>query len=216
MNGTQPDTGMDFVMRQGSDPFVPFHFMRGIAVHRSAGIVGARFGSMLGRLIAMILISAPAGAADFGGSDFGAPCDAAIAHERARGSLAIPWNTIPAADIYVFSGREYNRDLGITYFCPKGTLARVNYLFPIEHPEKTISSYRDVYDVLISVYGAPFFDTTPWQVGGNTKDPSVISPDPQKYMTSWRTPLLDVNMTIGLDSESQGWRVLVVMDQRNN
>jgi len=102
------------------------------------------------------------------------------------------------------------------YFCPKGDLAGVNYLFPIEQPEKTISSYRDVYDLLLSVYGAPFFDSTPWQVGGNTKDPSVITPNAQKYMTSWRTPLLNVNMAIRLDSEIPGWRVFVEIDQRNN
>ena len=171
---------------------------------------------MLGRFIALILISAPAGAADFQGSDFGAPCDAAIAHDRARGSLAIPWKKLPRGDIYIFNGREYNRDVEIMYFCPKGDLAGVNYLFPIEQPEKTISSYRDVYDLLLSIYGAPFFDSTPWQVGGNTKDPSVITPNAQKYMTSWRTPLLNVNMAIRLDSEIPGWRVFVEIDQRKN
>lgn len=188
--------------------------MRGIAFHRGARIVAARSGAMLGYLIAMILISAPTGAADFRGLDFGAPCNAAPAHEQARGSVAIPWKTIPGADVYAFTGREYNRDLVIMYFCPQGTLFSGNYFFPIEQPEKTVSSYRDVYDLLVAVYGAPFVDTTPWQVGGSTKDPRVISSDPQKYLTSWITPLLNVNMAIRLSNESPGWRVFVVINRR--
>jgi hypothetical protein len=136
------------------------------------------------------------------------------AREQARGSVAIPWKTIPGADVYAFKGIEFNRDLVIMYFCPQGSLLSGNYLFPIEQPQKTVTSYRDVYDLLVSVYGAPFFDTTPWQIGGSTKD--LVSPDPQKYMTAWRTPLLNVNMAIGLNGESEapGWRVFVVISRR--
>lgn len=216
--GHPPIKRMDFAMGQVSPPFVPCNFLRGIAFYGGARIAAARFGSMLGFFVAMIVISAPAGAAEFRTLDLGAPCDAVPAREQARGSVAIPWKQIPGADVYAFTGREYERDLVIMYFCPQGNLFSGNYFFPIEQPEKTVTSYRDVYDLLVSVYGAPFVDSTPWQVGGSTKDPRVISPDPQKYMTMWRTPLLNVNMAIGLNRESEGpgSRVFVVISRRKN
>ena len=217
MNRTQVDKRMDSMMDQVSRLFVPFNFVRAIAFHRSgAGVAGGRFGSMSGCLIAMILISAPANAADFRGLDFGAPCDTAPAHEQARGSVAIPWKTIPGADVYAFTGREYNRDLVITYFCPHGALFSGNYFLPIEQPEKALSSYRDVYDLLVAVYGAPFDDTTPWQVGGSTKDPGFISSDPRKYTTSWMTPFLYVGMAIGRSNESPDLRVFVMIKRRKD
>jgi hypothetical protein len=203
---------MEFMMGRVSHSFVPLNFTSGIVFHRGRRIIAARFGSMLGRLIAMILISAPAGAANFRGLEFGAPCAAAPAHEQARGSVAIPWKTNPGADVYAFTGREYNRDLVIIYACPQGTLVSGNYMFPVEQLEKTVSTYRDVHDRLVSIYGAPFIDSPPWQVG--TKDPRGISQHPQKYITSWRTPILNVAMSILRTNEPPGWRVFVVIDRR--
>jgi hypothetical protein len=202
-------------MAQVSHTFMLFNFMRGSTFYGAARIVAARFGSMLGCFIAVILIAAPADAADFRTLDLGAPCDAAPAREQARGSVAIPWKKIPGADVYAFTGRDYDRDLVVMYFCPQGTLFSGNYFFPIEQPEKAVTSYRGVYDLLIAVYGAPFVDNTPWQVGGSTKDERVINPDPWMYMTAWRTPRLNINMAItqGQESEGPGWRVFVVISR---
>jgi hypothetical protein len=209
---------MDSVMGQVSLPFMLFNFMRGTALCGGARIFAARFGSMLGCFIAVTLISAPADAEDFRTLNLGSPCDAVPAREQARGSVAIPWKKIPGANVYAFTGRDYDRDLVVMYFCPQGTLFSGNYFFPIEQPENAVTSYRGVYDLLVAVYGAPFVDNTPWQVGGSTKDERVINPDPRMYMTAWRTPRLNVNMCFvqGNESEGPGWRVFVVISRRKD
>jgi hypothetical protein len=176
-------------------------------------VTAASFSLMLGCLLAVTLAAAPAGAADFRTLDFGATCESVQAHEQARGSVAIPWGKISGADVYAFRGRDYDRDLILMYFCPKGALFSGNYYFPVEQIETAVTSYRNTYDLLVSVYGAPFIDNTPWQVGGSTKDERVINSDSRKYMTSWSTPRLHATISImpSQESEGPGWRVFVVI-----
>jgi len=119
MNGTHPDKRMDSVKDQVRHPFVLLNFMRGIASDGGARIVAARFGSMLGCFVAMILIAAPAGAAEFRTLDIGAPCDAVPAREQARGSVAIPWKTIPGADVYAFTEENSTAILSSCIFARK-------------------------------------------------------------------------------------------------
>jgi hypothetical protein len=168
---------------------------------------------MLRVLVALALLSAPVGAADFRVLDFGDACASIQAREEPLGSVAIPWQKISGADIYAFKGREFNRELLITYFCPKGTLFSGNYYFPVEPLDVAVTSYRAAYDLLVSMYGAPFFDTSPWQVGANDKDPRAIASDPQKYTTAWKTPRLHVALSLmpNFPSEGPGRRVFIVV-----
>ncbi len=178
-------------------------------------ITAFRLGSMLGLCLAVTSFSSPLRAADFRTLDFGAACDSVVTREQARGSVPIPREKISGADVYGFRGREYDRDLVLTYFCPKGVLFSGNYYFPVEVLETAIVSYRNTYDLLVSIYGAPFIDNTPWQVGGDTKDEHVVSSDPRKYMTGWRIPRLPATVSImpSHKSENQGWRVFVVISR---
>ena len=175
----------------------------------------ASVSTMLGRLIATILVSAPVVAADFRTLDIGAQCDSVPAREQARGSVAIPWGEVSGADVYAFKARDYDRDLVLMYFCPKGSLFSGNYFFPVEKLEKAVTSFHNAYDLLVSVYGAPFIDNTPWQAGESTKDERFVSAEPRKYMASWRTPRLHVAMSImpSHASEGPGWRVFVVISR---
>lgn len=178
--------------------------------------VGAvRCRSMSGYLVAAIIVSSPAPAEDFRTLNFGAACDSVQAREQARGSVAISSGKIPGADNYAFRGRDFDRDLTLTYFCPKGILFSGNYFFPVEQLEAAATSYRNAYDLLVSLYGAPYIDTTPWQVGGDTKDERAVASNPRKYMTSWRTPRLHVTVSIMPSDESgePGWRVFVVLSR---
>ncbi len=176
-------------------------------------IVVSRLGSTLGLCVAVISISLPLRAADFRTLDFGAACDSVVTREQARGSIPIPWGKISGADAYGFRGRDYDRDLVLMYFCPKGVLFSGNYFFPVEDLETAVASYHNTYNLLVSIYGALFIYTTPWQVGGNAKDEHVINPDPRKYMTSWATSRVHATVSIMRSNESgtQGWRVFVVI-----
>ena len=173
---------------------------------RSRQLLRAPF--VLAHLLAVIVISAPVGAADFRTLDFGARCDGVQAREQARGSVSIPWKKIPGSDVYAFRGRDFGRDLTLMYLCPKGALFSGNYLFPIEQLETAVTSYHNAYDLLVSIYGAPRFDNTQWQVGAKTKDPRNVNADPRKYMTYWKTSRLNVNMAMmrGYEPEGRGWR----------
>jgi hypothetical protein len=167
------------------------------------------------RLLTLALLSTPVAAADFRTLDFGDTCAPVKVREEAQGSVAIPWNQICGADIYAFRVRDYNRDLMITYFCPKGALFSGNWYFPVEPLDVAVSSYRDAYDLLVSQYGAPFLDSSPWQVGADTNDPLAIASDPRMYMTSWKTAHLHTVMSLmpNLKSEHPGWRVFIVVSR---
>lgn len=166
--------------------------------------------------LAVTLVAAPVGAADFRTLDVGATCDGVPAREQARGSVSIPWQEISGADVYAFRGRDFGRDLTLMYFCPNGTLFTGNYLFPYEQLKTAVTSYHHAYDLLLSRYGAPFFDNTPWQFGRSTsevrKHLRFISQDPRKYMTAWKTTRLFIDMAMMPNRESEGrWRLTVVI-----
>lgn len=171
---------------------------------------------MLLRFIALALLSAPVAAADFRTLNFGDSCADVEGKERALGAVAVPWKQISGADIYAFKIREYDRDLVMTYFCPKGKFFTGNYSYPIEQLDDAVKSYRGAYDWLISTYGAPFLDASPWQVGADSKESGRIASDPKKYMTDWRTARLSITMMIApnLPAEPPGWRVFIVVGER--
>jgi hypothetical protein len=168
--------------------------------------------SMLARFLVAILISAPINAADSCTADFGATCGGAQAREQGR--------EIAGAGASAFSGQDFARGLTVKYLCArKGwPLFIGNYLFPIEPLEKAVTSYHHIYDRLISIYGAPYLDTTPWQVGALTKDQRNIDPDPRKYGAYWKTPRLLVNLVMiqSYKSKVRGWRAFVVMSRNKD
>lgn len=123
------------------------------------------------------------------------------------------------AGTYAFGGQAFAQGLTVRYLCAKRgwPLFVGNYLFPIEPLEKALTTYHDVYDRLISIYGAPYFDTTQWQVGARTKDPRNIDPDPRRYGAYWKTPRLLVNLVImrSYKSRVRGWRAFVVISRND-
>jgi len=132
------------------------------------------------------------------------------ASARASARLGLdPLEKNPGSDVYAFRGRDFGRDLTLMYLCPKGALFSGNYLFPIEQLDTAVTSYHNAYELLVSIYGAPLFDNTQWQVGAKTKAPRNVNSDPRKYMTYWKTSRLNVNMamTRGYEPEGRGWRL---------
>jgi hypothetical protein len=164
---------------------------------------------MLARLLAIILISVPVNAAAFVAWTFGPTCAGVQAREQGT--------EITGAGAYAFKGQAFARGLTVKYLCGKTgwPLFIGNYLFAIEPLQKAVTSYHNVYDRLISIYGAPYLDTTPWQVGARTKDPRNIEPDPRKYGTYWKTPRLLVNLVMvrSYKSKVRGWRAFVVISR---
>jgi hypothetical protein len=156
-----------------------------------------------------LLFVAPALSGDFRSLNFGDSCATVLTAETDRGSVSVPWSR---DDVHAFNGRDFNRDLTFTYFCPKGVLFAGNYYFPIESLHSALESYHDAYGLLISIYGAPFLDNTPWQVGSDTSDPRAVSTDPRKYSTSWKTERTYVHIMLipPKVSGEPDWRVFVV------
>jgi hypothetical protein len=122
----------------------------------------------------------------------------------------MPWRGGAGADIYAFTGREFDRDLFFSYFCMHGELFTGNYSFPIETLQQAADSYRDVHARLLSLYGDAFVDNSPWSGNG---DERFIATDPSKYMTNWRTSRVSAAPTImpNQTGEKSGWRVFLVI-----
>ena len=162
-------------------------------------------------VIATLLVS-PAHAAEFRVLDFGSPCDSIRALEEAQASVAIPWNHSIAEGFHAFRGRAFDREVSIVYLCVNGHLCTGNYFFPNESFDDALKSLRSVYDALTVTHGDSFFDTTPWQ---KDPDPRAVSPDPKRYMVTWKKAGVRTAISIMPDGESPGstWRVLVVVSR---
>lgn len=125
-------------------------------------------------------------AGDFRGFDLGSSCAPVREREEVQGSVQIPWKKLDGGDLHAFRGRAFDRELSIVYFCMDGHLYSGNYFFPNESLDEAVASFRAVYESLVSTYGTPFIDNSPWQYGQQTKDPRSIASDPRRYYVSWR------------------------------
>jgi hypothetical protein len=172
---------------------------------------------MLRGYVALVLLSAPAAAADFRTLDLGDACGPVQVREKALGSVAIPWPHWAGADIYAFTGRDFDRALTFTYFCTNGRLYSGAYYFPVETLDDAFKTYRAVYESLRFTYGDPSVEDAPWQTGPNS-NPLAMPAENRAYTTAWKTPRLDVNMGLASNypSERPGRRVVVGITQRKN
>ena len=168
-------------------------------------------------LLAAIVLTAPAQAADFGVLDFGSPCDSIRALEEARNSVPIPWARSEDEGFHAFRGRAFERDASIIYACVKGHLCTGNYFFPEESLEAAVESYHKFYNDFVVLYGAPILDNSPWQLGAASMDPRLIAADPRRYMISWQTSRVHASMRLFPPTISDGalWQVSVIMSAVN-
>lgn len=172
---------------------------------------------MVYRFFALALLSTSVGATDFRTLNFGDLCAGVEAKEKALGSVAVPSKQMAGADIYAFQVREYDRDVFMTYFCPKGKLFTGNYSFPIERFDDAVKSYRHTYDWLVSIYGTPGLDSTTRRVETDAKHSGAGAPDPTNYGAAWQTPRASISLLIVANQpgEVNGWRILVVIGRRS-
>jgi hypothetical protein len=162
----------------------------------------------LALLLTMFAMSATA--ADFRALDIGQSCASAREWEIARGSTPKQGSVGPGADIYAFEGREFDRDVYLSYFCMHGALFTGNYSLPIESLDQALDSYRDIRERLLSVYGDTSSDDSPWSGAGIKQATGIDSP---KFMTYWTTDRVTTTLTLmrNKPSESPGWRVFIVI-----
>src|SRR6188508_989932 len=160
-------------------------------------------------VITLTLMAARACGADFRVLDFEETCANARQREEALGSKPIGWNP-PGPEYVAFQAQEFERDVSILYFCPKGALLTGNYFFPTESFEEALKSLRSLYDNLSSTYGEPFVDNTPWQ---RVADPRFVSSDPHKYMVTWKSTRVRTSISVmpGHDEASSTWHVFVIV-----
>lgn len=161
--------------------------------------------------LCFLLVSAKTLAQDFRVLDFGSPCAPIAELEEALGSRQVPWS-VSGPDLKTFEGRAFGRDVFIIYLCKKGLLFTGNYRFPKENFDDAFETLRKTYETLVSTYGVPTLDTSPWQFGAMLKDPRLISNE-RKYMTSWLTRPVSTTVALMLDGDEAGanWQVIVVV-----
>ena len=156
-----------------------------------------------------LLISVQAFGADFRVLDFGRSCTSVREREEGLGSKQIAWNP-SGAEFLAFEAQEFDRQVSILYFCPKGSLFTGNYFFPLEDLDAALRSLRAVYDNLNSLHGRPFLDSTPWE---KYADPRFVMADPRKYTVTWRASRIRTTISLapGHDRSDSTWQVFVVL-----
>lgn len=165
---------------------------------------------MLRLTLALTMIAMSATAADFRELNIGEACGTAREWEAAKGSTLISDRTGADAEIIAFKGWDFGRDLFFSYFCQHGELFTGNYYFPIESSEQVANTYREIHATLLSAYGDTFMDNSPWRSDG---DPRFILKNGTRYITSWRTSRLNINLTVipNQKNENSGLRVFLII-----
>jgi hypothetical protein len=166
-------------------------------------------------LLTCALFASPVSAADFRVLDFGDSCEPIRGLEKALGSRETSWPGL-SPDVPAFIGRAFDRDVSISYFCLRGKFAVGNYFFPTQSLEDAVQSFHEAYDSLVSKYGAPYTDNSPWH-GANSRFTSV-EPDPSKYTAYWRGERVNTIISLKPGREASGarWQVAVSVHQRTN
>lgn len=160
--------------------------------------------------LVFVFLSMQVTAADFRVADFGAPCAGIGEREEALGSSSIAWNP-SGPEFRAFKGTEFGREVSILYLCPKGALFTGNYFFRNETFDDALKTLRSVYDKLISTYGTPYLDNTPWQ---SDADPRGVQSDSRRYMVTWRAARVKTTITVMPEDTSElAWHVFVVVGQ---
>ncbi len=161
-------------------------------------------------LVACTLLASSVSAADFRVLNFGDRCDSVGALEKALGSREASWPGL-SPDVPAFTGRAFDREVTITYFCVHGKFAVGNYFFPIQPLDDAVQSLHEVYDSLTSTYGAPYTDFTPWH-GANSQFVTV-APDPSKYSAYWRGEQTHtiISLRPGGDAPGTSWKVAIAV-----
>lgn len=165
-------------------------------------------------LVLTLLLAAQLQAADFRTTDFGDSCALIANREAALGNEPIKWGE-DNANVRAFKAHEFGRDVPVVYVCLKGVLRLGNYFFPQQEKDAALETLRATYDGLISTYGVPFLDSTPWQYGEGTIHPWVVASEPQGYRASWKTPTISFYTALMLRGDQAGpnWGVIVVFSK---
>jgi hypothetical protein len=164
--------------------------------------------------IPALLLSWAVCAADFRAIDLGSPCASVRELEKERGSVPIPWKEMEGGELYAFSGREFDRDVTILYFCIDGHLFTGNYYFPFEDLDQAVKSYGEAHDSFEGTFGRPFLDSSPWVFRTDPDlDPRAVSSDPARYMTTWKTSRARVTLSLmSRDTKpDRKWQVFIVV-----
>ena len=166
-------------------------------------------------LVACVLLASPVSASDFRVLDFGDSCEQIRGLEKALGSRETSWPGL-SPEVPAFIGHAFDRDVTISYFCLHGKFAVGNYFFPDQSLDEAVQSLHEAYDSLVSKYGAPFTDSSPWH-GANSRFTSV-EPDPSKYMAYWRGERVNTTILLkpGSDASSPTWQVAIAVARRQD
>jgi hypothetical protein len=115
-------------------------------------------------ILAIVVLHAPARAADFRTSDFGKPCAGLAEREAALGSEPIQWRKV-SPHLHAFQAVVFGHETSVVYLCTNGLLRTGNYFFSKQNKADALKTLRAVYDGMVSTYGVPSLDRTPWQYG---------------------------------------------------
>jgi hypothetical protein len=166
-------------------------------------------------LAACALLASSVSAADFRVVNFGDSCDSIRPLEKALGSREASWPGL-SSDVPAFTGRAFDREVTISYFCLRGRFAVGNYFFALQSLDDAVESLHEAYDSLNSTYGAPYTDTTPWH-GANSRFVTV-APDPSKYTAYWRGERVNTTISLrpGSDAPGTKWKVAIAVSRTPN
>jgi hypothetical protein len=159
-----------------------------------------------------ILLASPVRAADFRVLNFGDSCEPIRGLEKALGTREASWPGL-SPDVPAFTGRAFDHEVTISYFCLHGKFAAGNYFFEWQPLDDAVRTLHDTYNSLVKMYGAPYADATPWHVA-NAQSGEGAS-DPSIYSAFWRGDRINTTLLLKRgDASGTRWQVAIVSHRR--
>jgi hypothetical protein len=160
-------------------------------------------------IILCAILSSPALATEFRGSQIGGSCESIDSREEALGSKLLQSGQGNPA-FHVFQSRAFDRSTVIHYLCKDGLLVVADYAFAKYGYDEAVSNFNAAFGGIASQYGTASSEYSPSEP---QEFPRAGSSNPAKYYAVWNGPGHFVTVSLMLDGDAAGpnWHVLVTV-----
>ena len=160
--------------------------------------------------ISLVIFALPAGAADFRSIDIGQTCNTVDAWEMAHGSTRNITHADSGLEVYSYNVEEFGRRVIVRYFCHYGKFFSGHFDFPREPWLQAVETYRNTYNSLRSIHGAPSTEAHPSDdIDNQARSPNHWTTHISVWKDSKANTVLSIVPSQPSKPELDQWHVLI-------
>jgi hypothetical protein len=160
--------------------------------------------------ISLVIFALPAGASDFRSIDIGQTCNIVDAWEMAHGSTRNITHADSGLEVYSYNVEEFGRRVIVRYFCHYGKFFSGHFDFPREPWLQAVETYRNTYNSLRSIHGAPSTEDHPSDdIDNKARSPNHWTTHISVWKDSKANTVLSIVPSQPSKPELDQWHVLI-------